>query len=78
MMHWLRKSGDCCPNCGTSNIKNEKIKVIDAAGDAQTIECRKCSCGKVYLTKRLKRLLPPTVNYVEVEGSAPVVKPKCY
>lgn len=72
------KSGDRCPNCGTSNIRNEKTTVIDVAGDEQIIECRKCSCGKIYLTKRLKKLLPPTVKYVEVEGIAPtpVVKPK--
>jgi hypothetical protein len=70
------KSGDRCPNCGISNIKNERVKVIDISGDEQTIECRKCSCGKIYLTKRLKKLLPPTVKYVEVEGRAPVVKPR--
>ena len=70
------KSGDRCPDCGVSNIKNEKIIVLDSAGKKQTIECRKCACGKVYLTKKLKKSLPETVKYVEVVGIAPVNKPK--
>lgn len=70
------KSGDRCPNCGISNIKNEKIMVLDSAGNHQTIECRKCTCGKVYLTQRLKKLLPATIKYVEIDGVSPSIKTK--
>lgn len=70
------KSGDRCPNCGKSNIKNEKIIVLDSQGEHHTIECRKCTCGKIYLTKKLKKLLPATIKYIEISGSSPIVKAK--
>ena len=70
------KSGDRCPDCGTSNIKNEKIIVLDSNGEHHTIECRKCACGKIYLTQRLKKLLPETIKYVEVDGIVSSVNSK--
>ena len=68
------KAGDRCPKCGKSNIHNVSATVVDAAGETQTIECRRCSCGKIYLTKKLKRQLPPTVRYTEVDGFEPLQK----
>jgi hypothetical protein len=59
-------SGDHCPKCGKSNTNNEKIRVIDTVGNKKIIYCRKCPCGKIYLTKRLRKLLPSTVKYIEV------------
>lgn len=68
------KAGDRCPKCGISNVHNVSVTVVDAAGETQTIECRRCSCGKIYLTKRLKKQLPSTVRYIEVDGFEPIQK----
>ena len=68
------KAGDRCPKCGKSNTRNVSAAVVDAVGEAQTIECRRCSCGKIYLTKRLQKQLPPTVRYTEVDGFEPLQK----
>lgn len=68
------KAGDRCPKCGKSNVHNVSATVVDASGETQTIECRRCSCGKIYITKRLEKLLPPTVRYTEVDGFEPLQK----
>ena len=54
---FLVKQGDCCPNCGKSNVHREEIELQDKNGDSIIIDALKCDCGTIYLTKKLGRLL---------------------
>lgn len=51
-----------CPFCGKSNNEDKTIIVIDSDGCTQRIKVKKCECGTIYLTMRLKNKLPPTIR----------------
>lgn len=47
---------------------NNRIKVIDDTGCSYVIQVKKCECGDIYLTSKLKKELPSNIKYEIVKG----------
>ena len=62
------KSGDNCPSCGKPNQLNSRIKIIDDTGCSYVIQVKKCECGDIYLTDKLKKELPSGIKGEIVKG----------
>lgn len=65
------KSGNYCPSCGRSNTQNYSHTVTDSEGRSHVIQVRKCLCGKIYLTNKLRKKLPSTIEYVVTNRAMP-------
>ena len=65
-------AGDRCPVCGVSNVHSQTICMKDSDGIEQKFLAIVCGCGKIYLTKKLKKKLPDNILWRSVVGFAPI------